>query len=464
MITVIKNASYVIGFENGSHCIYKDGEVAFQEDRIIFVGKEYPGEAQKMIDARGGIVSPGLIDMQVDLQSTLLEKSNIEDTGNPFHFMDDQGALTELEDVEKEDQLAMTEFSLAELLSKGVTTVFVKGNGDEDVIDRVGKSGVRAVYSPVVSSCRLSRWERKKLIYEKQRGNHGISDLEQVKKLREKYEGSYDGRMSIALGLRSSDTCDPELLDKAAKLLEDDSSMLCSIGAAQTVDEFVEIAYRYGITPADYLHNHGIYGPRVIYVNYMMRSGHNMNTMILGDEIDRIARDRTNVVNCPWRYGRRGIVMESFQKYHDAGINMGLGTDSSSLDMMLEMRYASIFCKYAEHVNPLKGKAGIIFNAATVNAARALGREDIGRLQAGAKADLIIVDIKNLDCSPMRDPIKSLVFTATGKNVTHVFVDGMELVDETGVKGMNKKALVRAVQDLVGKYKNDIPMSFPIRQ
>lgn len=155
--------------------------------------------------------------------------------------------------------------------------------------------------------------------------------------------------------------------------------------------------------------------------------------------------------------------MESFQKYHDLGINMGIGTDSSSLDMMLEMRYAAIFCKYAENVNPLKGTAKLIFNAATVDAAKALGRDDIGRLCAGCKADIIIVDIKNYDCSPMRDPVKSLVFTATGKNVSHVIIDGKTMVDDKMLLHSNKDAVLDRIQKADDAYDSRIAMTFPVR-
>lgn len=463
MITLIKNASYVIGYENEKHVIYTGGEVAYENDKILYVGKEYGKSADQIIDAKGGIVSPGLIDFHVNLDALLLEKSTIEDIGNPFHFMDDYYNLPDERSVSEELQEDIAEFAAAELISKGVTCVYAKGIPSEKVIEKLGASGIRTIYAPLAADSRIVKEEPEKMIYEELPKQYGMDVLQKTLLLRKKYENSFDGRMNIAVGLKSTDTCSEELLREAAKLMKEDKSLLLSIGAAQTVDEFIEVAYRYGITPAEYLHRLGIFGPRVQYVNYMMRSGHHMNTMILEGELSRIAEDETNVVNCPWRYGRRGIVMESFQKYHDLGINMGIGTDSSSLDMMLEMRYAAIFCKYAENVNPLKGKAGMIFNAATIDAAKALGRNDIGKLEAGCKADIIIVDIKNYDCSPMRDPVKSLVYTATGKNVSHVIIDGKTMVAGKKMVSFQKDDLFKRIQKADDAFESCIAMTFPVR-
>lgn len=464
-VTAIKNASYIIGYENGSHVIYKGGEVVYQGDQIIYVGEKYEHKVDQILDARQGIVAPGMIDLHVDMDALLLEKSTIEDVGNPFHFMDDFYDRPTAEDVSEDEQCDMAEFIACELISKGVTCIYAKGILSEGVIRKLADSGIRVIYAPVAYDSQKLKKNRKALLYRKMPENHGKDILEKTMTLRKKYCNEYDGRLEIAVGLKTTDTCSRELLHQAGELLKEDSSLKLSIGAAQTVDEFVEIAYRYGITPAEYLHECGIYGPQVQYVDYIMRSGHHMNTMILGDELSLIAQDKTSVVHCPWRYGRRGIVLESFEKYHDMGICMGIGTGSSSLDMMLEMRYAAIFCKYAENINPLKGTAGMIYNAATTEAAKALQKKDIGRLEAGCKADIIIVDIKNYDCSPMRDPVKTMVYTATGKNVSHVIIDGKLIVEEKKPKWEDNKRreLLDKIQRVDDAYASHIAMTFPIR-
>src|SRR5690606_30182526 len=96
-------------------------------------------------------------------------------------------------------------------------------------------------------------------------------------------------------------------------------------------------------------------------------------------------------------------------------------------NMMEEMRWTGVLAKVASgHVAPVK--VGQLFHAATVDAARALGRDDLGKLAPGAKADLVLVDLSHAAMRPLRDPLKSLVYTATDRAVRDVFVDGRQVV------------------------------------
>jgi cytosine/adenosine deaminase-related metal-dependent hydrolase len=251
--------------------------------------------------------------------------------------------------------------------------------------------------------------------------------------------------------------------------------MCVSIHAAQTVNEYQIILQRHGMTPADFLTENGIAGPRVIYGHYILPSGHSMNALQIGDELKTIAASGTSVVHCPWVYGRRGIIMESFSKYLDLGINLCLGTDTFPQDMINEMRCAAVFCKIAE-ANPNKGTAAQIFNAATLGGAKALGRDDIGRLCLGAKADIVIVDTNNIDACPLRDPIKILVYTASSKNISKVIIDGKIIVENGLVKNMNEELLRKDMQEVAERMWENVknrdwgarshldmsPMSFPV--
>ena len=102
---------------------------------------------------------------------------------------------------------------------------------------------------------------------------------------------------------------------------------------------------------------------------------------------------------------------------------MGLGTDTYPQDMIEEMRWAALGCKWIDR-DANRGTARDVFNAATLGGARALGRSDIGRLAPGAKADIIIVDLHRLHCGVVDDPIKTLIYAADGGDVETVIVDG----------------------------------------
>src|SRR5579864_9239531 len=114
-------------------------------------------------------------------------------------------------------------------------------------------------------------------------------------------------------------------------------------------------------------------------------------------------------------------------RYRRAGVNMGLGTDVAPHNLIEEMRLAAILARIsAGDINTVK--TADLFHAATVGGATALLRNDIGRLAPGMKADVVLVDLKNVFMQPARDPLRSLVYTAADRAVRDVFVDGVQVV------------------------------------
>jgi cytosine/adenosine deaminase-related metal-dependent hydrolase len=132
--------------------------------------------------------------------------------------------------------------------------------------------------------------------------------------------------------------------------------------------------------------------------------------------------------------------MISFDRYRTAGVNMALGTDTYPRDIINEMRLASATNKLVEG-DVLAAPAETVFEAATLGGARALGRDDLGRLAPGAKADLTIVDLGDPRIGVVRDPIRSLVQSASGRDVTTVVVDGRVVVERGEVPGVDARAL-----------------------
>ena len=126
-------------------------------------------------------------------------------------------------------------------------------------------------------------------------------------------------------------------------------------------------------------------------------------------------------------------------------MNVGLGTDTYPRDLISEMRWASLLCKVVEHDFTV-ATAADVFNAATLAGARALRRDDIGRLAPGAKADIVILDMQSLRIGPYRDPIKALVNCGTGDDVETVIVDGRTVVADGRVVGIDEEALRREAQ------------------
>jgi cytosine/adenosine deaminase-related metal-dependent hydrolase len=98
-----------------------------------------------------------------------------------------------------------------------------------------------------------------------------------------------------------------------------------------------------------------------------------------------------------------------------------------------------------------------VFDAATIGGARALGREDIGRLAAGAKADLVLVDLRHPMMRPARDPLRSLVYSAAERAVRDVFVDGIQVVREGTVLTMDYASAAAALEAAQGRAMKGAP-------
>jgi cytosine/adenosine deaminase-related metal-dependent hydrolase len=141
-----------------------------------------------------------------------------------------------------------------------------------------------------------------------------------------------------------------------------------------------------------------------------------------------------------------GIHLESFRKYRDRGINIAIGTDTYPQDIVHEMRWAQMVGRLADgSFSSVKPRD--VFDAATLGGARYLGRDDLGRLAKGSKADIVIVDLLKIHFGAVHDPIKALVELGSGTDVDTVIVDGQPLIEGGKALRVDEAALLKAVQE-----------------
>jgi len=146
-----------------------------------------------------------------------------------------------------------------------------------------------------------------------------------------------------------------------------------------------------------------------------------------------------SISHCAINIARRARYLDSWQSYRGAGVNIALGTDTYPRDMILNMRTASYFGKVASR-NLRAASAGEVFEAATLGGARSVGRDDLGRLAPGAKADITIIDLRGKDSlrfGPVHDPIKSLVECGVGDDIDTVIVNGAVRVSGGRIPGVD---------------------------
>jgi len=135
---------------------------------------------------------------------------------------------------------------------------------------------------------------------------------------------------------------------------------------------------------------------------------------------------------------------------------MAIGTAGFPQDILVETQAAILASKLIEG-NTYATTAIDGYNAATLNGAQALGRPDLGRIAVGAKADLLIFNLHSRRMSPVRDPIKNIIYSATSEDIETVIIGGKLVVQQGRVNNLNEAQLARKIQDITEKFWETIP-------
>lgn len=480
MRTLIQGG-YIVAFDGNGHRIVRGGVVVFEGSEIIHVGRSYEGEVDQTIDAKGKLTSPGFINIHA-LASTSITHLRLDGSMSALnvskaYVVDGEGNL----DLIGEDLQTSSLFSWVELLKGGATTSVAitpmapsrwesPKEQAEVLAKTAGELGARAYISHQYRSG-VKYWTgdgASRYHWNEQAGKAGLARAIQFA---EKFEGSYGDRVRTMLFPYQFDTCSPELLKETKKAARE-RDLIIHMHAAQSLYEFHESLRRYGKTPVEYLYDIEFLDDKVIlthvlYTTFNPLSGYPKNDT---QDIQLLAESGTTVAHCPVLYSRgvRGEgMLRSFGEYLRMGCNMTLGTDTFPMDMIVEMRYAALMGKLADQ-DPLAATARDVFNAATLGGAKALGREDLGRLAPGAKADIVIVDLTGLHVGLIDDPIKTLVYMASQRDVETVIVDGRVMVEGGRVPGVDEEELARKANEVNQRQKmafaRQNPMSLSVDQ
>ena len=261
----------------------------------------------------------------------------------------------------------------------------------------------------------------------------GQKGLEAACEFITQWDGTANGRLRGMLFPLQVDTCSRELLRATTKAAEE-LRVPVQIHTGQNLMEFHQTLRQYRRTPVELLDETGLLGARTTLGHCIMVSGHPQAHYPDGRDLERIAAAHANVAHCPVSLGRRGMHLHHLSDYLRRGINVGLGTDIHPFDLIREMRDAGLICKVAAE-SPNHGTAREVFQAATIGGATALGRDDLGRLAPGAKADVVIINQQALHYGVIKDPIRSLVDCGVASDVESVIVDGQLIMEHRQVPG-----------------------------
>lgn len=440
------DAAHVIAFQDGGHRYLRDGVVIVDGSEIVHVGPagSWSEPVEETIDAGEMVLTPGFVNTHAHLYESPLDKSFVEDKGRRQFYLSGLFEYLPVRSMamEERDAHACLAYSMAELLRTGTTTVMEIGSYGEEAVRQAEKVGMR-LYMGL--GYRSGRWytddgKAVKYAWDEEAGRRG---MERAVRFIEEHDGAQNGRIKGFLSPSQVDTCSEELLRKSREAATSLGVPL-ALHASQSVNEFLEMTRRHGLTPIEWLNEIGFLGPDVILGHAIVVAPGSWSNWA-GDDVGILADTGTNVAHCVWVFARRGMAMESFARYLARGVNMTLGTDTCPQSMIEGLRYTAVVSKLMDRQTET-ATAGDVFNAATLGGAKALGRDDLGRIAPGAKADLLLWKGDSLFMTPLRDPIRNIVYSAAAEDLDTVLIDGEVRMRGREIPGVDLAALTRELQ------------------
>jgi 5-methylthioadenosine/S-adenosylhomocysteine deaminase len=425
---------------NADRHVIQDGAIAIKDTRIAAVGKSDAVEggviASKVIDGRRFVVTPGLVNSHIHVTGEPLTRGFVPDNipfdeavwkwVSPLHFF-----------YTEDDERISAQLAALEMLRTG-TTCFLEGgtiNHLDAVVDGLQEIGIRGRVGQRVSD--LSN----------KPGNPAESTDAAIKILldeMDRYPEVADVRIAAWPILIGHTICSDELWRFAKKLSVDRNSGFSFHMSPVAYDPEWFLA-NYKRRPLEHLADLGILGDNVVITHLVH---------VNDAEVRLLAQTRTSVAHCPTTamkvaYGVTQIGL--FPEMADLGINVAIGTDGNNAsnysDLMRATYLVAGLFKDARR-SPKIFPAEQAFGMATLNGARALNlQNEIGSLEPGKKADLVLHDTDRPEWRPLLNVANQLVWSADGRGVHSVFVDGVQVIDNYRCTTINEEQLYRRVQN-----------------
>jgi len=416
---------------NKNFDVLKPGFIYIEGNRIIDVGKmskihsQYRS-ADKIIDAKGKIVLPGLISGHTHAALSLIR--GIDTTG----MLDDwvKNVLWPYESYllkHPEYSYIATFFACLNMIKNGVTCFADMHFNMNKVARAVKESGIRASLSVAMMD-----QDNTPLTFEE--------SIKQNENLVKEWHNKANGRITTMFGLCTIRTCSTELFQEARKLA-DKYNVGLHIHLSEVKHDVEFSLKNFGKRPVEHLYDIGFLRNDVLAAHCIWLNK---------KEMEILSKTGVDVIHNPSSNLRLVSGIAPVKNMFDHGINVGLGIDTAltnnTMDMFREMRLASLIHKMVNN-DPSFLTVENLIKMATLNNAKALGLEkDVGSLELGKKADIIIVNFKHPDTWPIitvRNALNNLVYSCSGWNVETVIVDGKIIMENREVLSIDEEKVYK---------------------
>jgi len=411
----------------------KNGVVAIEKDKIIAVGHmdEFSTwKASRIIDARGGIIMPGLVNAHTHASMTCFR--GLADDLPLMTWLNERIFPAESKlDYDKVYYGAL--LACAEMILSG-TTCFCDMYLFEDAVAVAAKEAkIRAVVGEV--------------LYDFPSPNYGPIEkgFAYTENLIKKWKD--DPLITVAVEPHTPYLCSPSLLKRASSLSED-YNLPIVIHVSETEIEVSNSQDQHGLTPIGFLADLQILTPNLLACHCVV---------LTDEDIALLKRYDVKVVHMPESNMKLASGISPVPKLLKEGVCVGLGTDGSAsnnnLDLFLEMDTAAKLHK-VNTFDPTVMDANTVLKMCTIEGARALGLGDLtGSLEPGKKADLIIIDTHKPHLTPMYDPVSHLVYAVSGSDVTTSIINGEVVMEDRKLMTIDIEKVMKDVNTIAEEIK-----------
>lgn len=437
MTRTLLTARWVIGYEDGQHVIHENACLLIEGDQITHVSAVPDIDAER-VDYGQAILSPGFIDLDAlaDLDTTILGYDHFPAWRKGRVWPESYIKQGPYEMYTQEELAFQKRFAFADLIRNGITTalpiasLFYREWGEtveefESAADAAETLGLRVYLGPAYrtggqvtdqSGCISAHYNEPR----------GLKGLEQAADFARDIDGRAGGRIRAMFAPDRIETCTPALISRTAEIAREMKAPVRQ-HCLQSETEIRLVHEQHDCSPIE-----------LLLANNALDSSWLLPHGVQATEWDfELIRDAgATIVHCPLVVARHGGMLRSLPHCLDMGINVGMGTDTWPADMILNMQIGMITARLAEGTSAITSNA--LFDAATLGGARALGRDDLGRLVPGAKADISVIDLSGALQTP--DPIQTLMTSCTGQNVRDVWIDGHRVMQDRTLPSIDETA------------------------
>ncbi|MFF1832380.1 chlorohydrolase family protein [Paenarthrobacter sp. NPDC058040] len=456
-------ARYVLGFHDGRHVLLEDACVVNSGSTIVYVGHEYQGPVDEERHLGDALLMPGLIDLDAltDIDHLILDSWAGPEQAKGHQWSEDYFRNRRVDVFTPEERQQIREYALIQLVLHGVTTYmpiasevhsawaepFEELAGMAETSRRLGLRGYLGPAYRAGVNVVLESGERS-VMFDADRGHDGFADaLRFIDYARELDDPLVTG---VLLPCRI-ETLDAELLKAtAAASLEHD--VLVRLHSLQGLVERELILEWHGVTPLELLEQVGLLNQRLLipHATYIDR-----NPAVHGEDrgdLARLAASGASIIHCPLTSMRYGSTLDSFNAYKAAGVNISLGTDSFPPDLIRGIDAGVQLAKILAGRNDAGDLAGY-FDAVTLGGARALRRDDLGRLEPGAQADMVAFALGDIRDGVHEDPLRTLTLNGTARQAILSVVAGRTIMADGMIHGVDMDYWRNTAQDLFAKMR-----------